>query len=67
MVHVPYKGSAPQIVDIVGGQVPLGVTHLQTALPQIEAGKLNAIAVTGAQRWRTLPNVPTLQELGHRS
>lgn len=66
MVHVPYKGSAPQIVDIVGGQVPLGFTQLQTALPQIEAGKLNAIAVTGPQRWRDLPKVPTLQELGYK-
>jgi tripartite-type tricarboxylate transporter receptor subunit TctC len=66
MVHVPYKGSAPQVVDIVGGQVPLGFSQLQTALPQIDAGKLNAIAVTGPQRWRTLPNVPTLQELGHK-
>ena len=66
MVHVPYKGSAPQVVDIVGGQVPLGFCQLQTALPQIEAGKLNAIAVTGPQRWRTLPNVPTLEELGHK-
>ena len=66
MIHVPYKGSAPQIVDLVGGQVPLGFTQLQTALPQIEAGKLHPIAVTGAQRWRTLPSVPTLQELGHK-
>lgn len=66
MVHVPYKGSAPQVVDIVGGQVPLGFSQLQTALPQIEAGKLQPIAVTGPQRWRTLPNVPTLQELGHK-
>jgi len=66
MVHVPYKGSAPQITDVMGGQVPLAFTQLQTAIPQIEAGRLNPIAVTGAKRWRTLPNVPTLQELGYK-
>ena len=65
MVHVPYKGSAPQINDILSGQVPMGFTQLQTAIPHIEAGKLNAIVVTGKQRWRALPNVPTLAELGH--
>lgn len=65
MVHIPYKGSAPQINDILAGQVMLGFTQLQTAIPHIEAGKLNAIAVTGAQRWRALPQVPTLAELGH--
>jgi tripartite-type tricarboxylate transporter receptor subunit TctC len=65
MVHVPYKGSGPQVVDLVAGQVPLGFSQLQTTLPQIEAGKLNAIAVTGPQRWRTLPQVPTLAELGY--
>lgn len=66
MVHVPYKGSAPQVTDLVAGQVPLGFTQLQSALPHVEAGKLNAIAVTGAQRWRTLPQVPTLAELGYK-
>jgi tripartite-type tricarboxylate transporter receptor subunit TctC len=65
LVHVPYKGSAPQINDILSGQVPMGFTQLQTALPHIEAGKLNAIVVTGNQRWRALPNVPTFAELGH--
>jgi tripartite-type tricarboxylate transporter receptor subunit TctC len=65
MVHIPYKGSAPQINDILAGQVMLGFTQLQTAIPHIEAGKLNAIAVTGSQRWRALPQVPTLAELGH--
>lgn len=66
MVHVPYKGSAPQVVDLVSGQVPLGFTQLQTALPQVQAGKLNAIAVTSAQRSRFAPQVPTLAELGHK-
>lgn len=65
MVHIPYKGSAPQIADLLGGQVLLGFTQLQAALPQVQAGKLNAIAVTSKERTRFLPEVPTLAELGH--
>lgn len=65
MVHIPYKGSAPQTADLVGGQVPLGFTQLQTAVPHIGAGKLRAIAVTSAKRSRFLPDVPTFAELGH--
>jgi tripartite-type tricarboxylate transporter receptor subunit TctC len=65
MVHIPYKGSAPQTADLVGGQVPLGFGQLQTSMPHIQAGKLNAIAVTSAKRSRFLPNVPTFAELGH--
>lgn len=64
MVHVPYKGSAPQVNDLVGGQVLLGFTQLQTAVPHIQAGKLHAIAVTSAARSRFLPEVPTFTELG---
>jgi tripartite-type tricarboxylate transporter receptor subunit TctC len=66
MVHVPYKGSAPQVTDLLGGQVQLGFTQLASAVQHIKAGKLNAIAVTGPQRSRYLPEVPTLAELGHR-
>ena len=66
LVDVPYKGSAPQVNDLLGGQVPLGFTQLQTALPHIPGGKLNAIAVTGPQRSRFLPQVPTLAELGYK-
>lgn len=66
MVHVPYKGSAQQVTDILGGQVPLGFTQLATAMPHIQTGKLHALAVTGPQRSRFLPQVPTLAELGHK-
>lgn len=66
MTHVPYKGSGPQVTDLLGGQVPLGFTQLQTALPHIASGKLQALAVTGPQRSRYLPQVPTLAELGHK-
>jgi tripartite-type tricarboxylate transporter receptor subunit TctC len=65
MVHVPYKGSGPQVTDLLGGQVPLGFTQLASAVPHIKEGKLNAIAVTSAQRSRFLPQVPTLAEVGH--
>lgn len=66
MVHVAYKGSAPQVTDLLGGQVPLGFTQLASAVPHIKEGKLNAIAVTGPQRSRYLPDVPTLAELGYK-
>jgi tripartite-type tricarboxylate transporter receptor subunit TctC len=66
MQHVPYKGSAPQTTDLLGGQVPLGFTQLQTAIQHIPSGKLNAVAVTGPQRSRFLPQVPTLAELGYK-
>ncbi len=66
MVHVPYKGSAPQLNDLVGGQVLVGFTQMQGAVQQVQAGKLHAIAVTSLERSRFLPQVPTLAELGHR-
>lgn len=66
MAHVPYKGSAPQVSDLLGGQVPLGFSQLQTTLAHLQAGKLNAIAVTSAQRSRYLPQVPTFAELGYK-
>lgn len=65
MVHVPYKGSAPQVAALVGGQVPLGFSQLQTTVPHVKAGKLSALAVTSKQRSRFLPEVPTLAELGY--
>lgn len=66
MTHVPYKGSAPQTNDLLAGQVPLGFAQLQTALPHLQSGKLTALAVTGPQRSRFLPQVPTLAELGYK-
>lgn len=66
MVHIPYRGSAPQVTDILGGQVPMGFTQLASAVPHVKEGKLRAIAVTGPQRSRHLPDVPTLAEVGHK-
>ena len=54
MFHVPYKGSAPQINDLLGGQVPIGFTQLATSAPHIQGGKLTPLAQTGAKRSRLL-------------
>jgi tripartite-type tricarboxylate transporter receptor subunit TctC len=64
MTHVPYKGSAPAITDLMGGQVQVMFDNLPSSLQQIKAGKLRAIAVTSAQRAPSLPNVPTIAESG---
>lgn len=64
MLHVPYKGNAPQIADIVAGQVPAGIADLSGALPQIRAAKLRALAITTKTRSRFLPDVPSLLESG---
>jgi tripartite-type tricarboxylate transporter receptor subunit TctC len=64
MTHVPYKGSAPALADLIGGQVQVMFDNLPSSLPQIKAGKLRAIAVTSAQRAPALPNVPTIAESG---
>ena len=66
MVHVPYKGSAPQLNDLLAGQVLLGFTQMQGATQQIQSGKLNALAITSTERSKHLPQVPTLAELGYR-
>lgn len=63
-VHVPYKGSAPLITDLIGGQVPVAFDNLPASLPHIQSGKLRALAVAGAQRSPALPDVPTLAEAG---
>jgi len=62
--HVPYKGSGPSIADLVGGQVDFTVDSLVQCLPQIQAGRLKAIAVLGSKRSPLLPDVPTVAESG---
>jgi tripartite-type tricarboxylate transporter receptor subunit TctC len=64
IVHVPYKGSAPALTDLLGGQIDMMFDVLVTGLPHIKAGKLRALAVTGAKRSKLLPDVPTMQEAG---
>ena len=63
-VNIIYKGAAPALVDLVGGQVDLMVDNLITALPLVRQGKLRALAVTSAQRSPELPEVPTMIEAG---
>ena len=64
MVHIPYKGSAPAITDLLGGHVQIMFDSTIAILPHIKAGKLRAIAVTGAKRSPQLPDVPTFAEAG---
>jgi tripartite-type tricarboxylate transporter receptor subunit TctC len=65
MTHVTFRGSGPQVQNLLGGHVPLGFSQIQTGLPHIKSGKLVPIATTGATRWRQLPDVPTMAELGY--
>jgi len=64
MVHFPYKGSSPALLDMIGGTMDVMFDNLPSALPQIKAGKLTALAVTSAQRSAALPEVPTVAEAG---
>jgi tripartite-type tricarboxylate transporter receptor subunit TctC len=64
MVHVPYKGSAPAITDLIGGHVPIMFDSAIAILPHIKSGKVRAIAITSAKRSAILPDVPTFGEAG---
>jgi tripartite-type tricarboxylate transporter receptor subunit TctC len=65
LVHVPYKGAAPAVNDLLGGQVQMGIFDVPVLLGHIRAGKLKALAVTSANRAATLPEVPTTAEGGY--
>ncbi len=62
MLHVPYKGSGPAVVALLGGEVSLMFDSISTSLPQVQSGKLKALAVTGDHRSALLPNTPTVAE-----
>ena len=62
--HVPYKGGAPAITDLLGGQVDASWQNINAIIGHVKAGKLKALAITGAKRSPLLPNVPTLDEAG---
>ena len=64
VVHVPYRGSAPMMADLVGGQIAMAFDALPTVLPQVHAGKIRAIGAGMATRARAIPELPTLQEQG---
>jgi len=63
-IHVPYKGGGPVMSDLLGGQVDASFMNINTALPQILAGKLRPLSITSAKRSPLLPTVPSLEELG---
>ncbi|MBY4896447.1 tripartite tricarboxylate transporter substrate binding protein [Cupriavidus sp. AU9028] len=65
LLHVPYKGSAPAMTDLIGGQIAYSVDTVAAAIPQVKGGKVKAIAVTTAKRSALLPNVPTVAEAGY--
>lgn len=62
MTHIPYRGSGPALLDLMGGNVDVMFDNLPSALPQIKSGKLKALAVTSAQRSAALPDSPTIED-----
>lgn len=66
LTHVPYQGGPQQVADAIGGQVPLLLDFPAVIAQHVVSGKLKALAVTGAQRYTSMPDVPTFEELGYR-
>ncbi|MDB5904278.1 MAG: hypothetical protein JWM26_3156, partial [Betaproteobacteria bacterium] len=64
LTHVPYKGGAPMIVDLVAGHIPSAFAVISTGVPHVRSGKVRAIAVTGEKRAQAVPDVPTVAESG---
>ena len=62
IVHVPYKGAGPAITDLIGGQIPLAFVSLASVMGHVKSGKLRAMAVVEAQRYKGMPDVPTIKE-----
>jgi len=64
MTHVPYKGSAPTLADLIGGQIQVVIDNIPPYLPHVQSGKIRGLAVTTAKRSPAAPNLPTMQEAG---
>jgi tripartite-type tricarboxylate transporter receptor subunit TctC len=65
IVHVPFKGSAPALADVLAGHIPMMFDTIVTTMPQLNAGKVRALAVTGARRAPQVPDIPTIAEKGY--
>ena len=64
IVHIPYKGSGQSLIDVISGEVAIAFDQITSSLPQVEAGKLRALAVTSAKRFPSVPKLPTVAEAG---
>jgi len=64
IVHIPYKGVAPGLVDLIAGQISINIPSILSALPHAQSGRARALAVTGSTRTRAAPELPTMQEAG---
>ena len=64
IVHVPYKGAGPMLIDLIGGQIQIGFDNLPSSMAHIKSGKVRALAVTTGKRWPGTPDVPTVAESG---
>jgi tripartite-type tricarboxylate transporter receptor subunit TctC len=64
LTHIPYKGAAPAMTDLLGGQVPMVFDPIPTSLPHVRGGRIKALAITSAQRTPLMPEVPTVAESG---
>ncbi|MGC1174676.1 Bug family tripartite tricarboxylate transporter substrate binding protein [Polaromonas sp.] len=65
MMHIPYKGSAPLMTDLIGGQIPVSFDTVVAAAPQLKSGKIKVLAVASAKRSGVMPDVPTVAEAGY--
>lgn len=64
LLHVPYKGGSPMLMDLMGGQISMGIDNLPSSMQYIKAGKVRALAITTTKRWPSSPEIPTLAESG---
>ena len=64
MVHFPYKGSGPALLDMLGGSMDVMFDNLPSSIPHIKSGKLKALGVTSSQRSAAVPDIPTVEEAG---